>query len=65
MLKRHNLAFDARDVIAHQRYYDEMVQLTNQEKAPCVRIDGCMLADTSGDEVEAWLKEKGYLKKGD
>jgi len=63
MLKKHGLSYDARDVIAYQRYYDEMVQLTNQEKAPCVRIDGNLLADTSDDEVEAWLTGKGYLKK--
>lgn len=60
-LKKHDLSYDARDVIAYQRYYDELVELTNQSMAPCVQVDGNMLVDTSGEELEAWLVEKGYV----
>jgi glutaredoxin len=63
MLKKHGFKFEARDVIGHERYFDEMVQLTHQSKAPCVEIDGTMLVDTSDAEVEAWMRENGYLKK--
>ncbi|MEK7475144.1 MAG: glutaredoxin [Candidatus Coatesbacteria bacterium] len=63
MLKSHGLVFEARDVIGHERYHDEMVQLTHQEKAPCVQIDGHMLVDTSDRETEAWMIGKGYITK--
>ncbi len=63
MLKKHGLEFEARDVIGHERYFDELVHRTNQSKAPCVEIDGHMLVDTSGDEAEAWMIENGYLPK--
>jgi glutaredoxin len=62
MLKQRGFAFQSRDVIGHERYHAEMVQLTHQEKAPCVSIDGTLLIDTSDQEVEAWMKEHGYLK---
>jgi monothiol glutaredoxin len=33
--------------------------------SPCVEINGQMLADVSGDEVEAWMVENGLVEKTD
>ena len=41
----------------HQRpaHRQEMIQKTGQMLQPCVEIDGQMLADVSGEEVEAYM----------
>ena len=33
----------------------EMIERSGQMMQPCVEINGHMLADVSGDEVEAWM----------
>ena len=33
---------------------DEMRELTGQTKAPCIDVDGHILADFGADELEAW-----------
>jgi hypothetical protein len=35
------------------------VQKSGQFSSPCVEIDGEMLADVGGDEVDDWLKTRG------
>ena len=42
-----------------------MEQRSGQPLSPCVEIDGQMLPDISGEEVEKWLSENGYLEKSD
>ena len=42
-----------------------MVQKTRQPYQPCVQIDNIMLADVSGDEVEAYLLEEGIVAQND
>ena len=62
VLKRHNIPADERNVIKDPAMMEEMVRRTGQDKAPCVDIDGHMLVDVGGKEVEAYLKEKGHIK---
>ena len=38
-----------------------MEQKSGQPLSPCVVVNGEMLADVSGDEVEAYLLEKGLV----
>ena len=52
---RHGLAYEDRDIIGNPNHYAEMVQKTGQPLSPCVQIDGQVLADVSGEEVEAWM----------
>ena len=40
-----------------------MVELTGQTNQPCVEIDGVMLADVSGEEVENYLKSNNLVEK--
>ena len=42
-----------------------MEQRSGQPLSPCVEIDGNMIADVSGEEVEQWMIENGYLKASD
>ena len=55
IMRKYSLAYEDRDVINNRLIYAEMVEKTGQRLTPCVEIDGHMLADVSGDEVEAYL----------
>jgi monothiol glutaredoxin len=55
VFKKYGLPFEDRDVINNPDNFQEMVDKTGQMKQPCVEINGHMLADVSGEEVEAWM----------
>ncbi|GBL43510.1 hypothetical protein EMGBD4_10090 [Verrucomicrobiota bacterium] len=56
------LAFEDVDIINVAANYAEMVERTGQRLSPCVEIDGEMLADVSGAEVEQYLLAKGLVQ---
>ena len=62
VLRKYDLPFDDRDVINNAEYYQEMVTRSGQPLQPTLEIDGKILADVSGEEVEGWLIENGYVK---
>jgi monothiol glutaredoxin len=55
VLRKYDLPFEDRDVINDPIQRREMIGKTGQELAPCVEINGQMLADVSGEEVESYL----------
>ena len=65
VFKKYNLAFEDRDVINNPDNYQEMVTKSGQPSQPTIEIDGKILADVSGDEVEAWLIQNGYVGRSD
>lgn len=65
VLKKHGLAYEDRDIINNAEYYQEMVAKSGQPLQPTLDIDGTIVADVSGDEVEAWLIKNGYVKPSD
>ncbi len=65
VLGKYELAYEDRDIINNPEIYHEMLMRSGQPLSPCVVIDGRMLADVSGEEVEAWLAHKGYIEKND
>lgn len=59
VMEKYQLAFEDRDIWNDMNERMEMMQKSGQELSPCVEINGQMLADVSGDEVEAFmLKQK-------
>ena len=60
-LQEHGLEFESKDVMRDRKAYQEMVDKSGQYSTPSVEIDGQMLADVGGDEVDAWLRQKGYV----
>ena len=62
VLRKHGLAFDDIDIINNRANYAEMVQKSGQPLSPCVEIDGVMLADVSGEEVENYLLSNDLVK---
>ncbi len=55
VLKKYDLPFEDRDIINDPAQRQEMIEKSGQMLSPCVEINGRMLADVSGEEVEAYL----------
>jgi monothiol glutaredoxin len=55
ILRKYDLSFEDRDIINDPVQRQEMIEKSGQMLSPCVEINGRMLPDISGDEVEAFL----------
>ena len=55
IFQKYNLSYEEKDIINSAENYAEMVQRSGQPLSPCVVVDGVMLADVSGEEVENYL----------
>jgi len=55
IMRKYDLPFEDRDIINDPAQRQEMIEKSGQMLSPCVEIDGRMLPDISGDEVEAFL----------
>ena len=55
VLRKHQLPFEEKDIIKNPAFRWEMEQKSGQPLSPCVVVNGQMLADISGDEVETYL----------
>ena len=62
IMRKYNLAFEDIDIINNRANYAEMVQKSGQPLSPCVEIDGVMLADISGEEVESYMLSNALVK---
>lgn len=65
VFRKYNLEFNEKDIIKNPAFRWEMEQKSGQSLSPCVVVNGTMLADVSGEEVEAWLIQSGLLEKSD
>ncbi len=52
---KYALEYEDIDIINDPNNYAEMVERSGQPLSPCVEVDGVMLADVSGEEVENYL----------
>ncbi len=55
IMRKYDLAFEERDIINDPAQRQEMIEKSGQMLSPCVEINGRMLPDISGEEVEAYL----------
>ena len=55
VLRKYDLPFEDRDIINDPVQRAEMIEKSGQMLSPCVEINGHMLPDISGEEVEAWM----------
>jgi glutaredoxin len=62
IMRKYDLNFAEKDIIKNPAFRWEMEQKTGQPLSPCVEVNGEMLPDVSGEEVEAFLIEKGLVK---
>jgi glutaredoxin len=50
-LDDHGVAFEKVDVISHETAKDDMIQLSGQDLAPVLDVDGKVLADFGPDQL--------------
>jgi monothiol glutaredoxin len=62
VMKKYDLPFEDRDIINDPAQRQEMIQKSGQMLSPCVEIDGHMLPDISGEEVEAYMLANGLTQ---
>ena len=55
VMRKYSLPFEDRDIINDPAQRQEMIEKSGQMLSPCVQVNDVMLADVSGDEVEAFL----------
>ena len=65
VMRKYDLPFEDRDIINDPDQRQEMIQKTNQMLQPCVEVDGNMLTDVSGEEVEAYLLANNLITNTD
>jgi monothiol glutaredoxin len=62
ILDKYALAYEKFDIVADKKNYDEMVRKSGQTHCPCIEIDGVVLGDVSGEEVENYLLAHELIK---
>ena len=62
VLRQYDLPFEDRDIINDPVQRQEMIEKSGQMLSPCVEINGRMLPDISGEEVEAYLLSNGLVE---
>ena len=65
VMQKYDLPFEDRDIINDPSQRQEMIQKTGQMLQPCVEVNGSMLADVSGEEVEAYLLANSLVENND
>jgi monothiol glutaredoxin len=61
VFEKYELPYIEKDIIQNPNYRFEMEQLSGQPLSPCVVIGGKMLADISGEEVEAYMLQNSIV----
>ena len=54
-MAKYSLPYTEKDIIQNPAFRFEMEQRSGQSLSPCVEINGVMLPDISGEEVEAYM----------
>lgn len=62
-LDDHEITYERLDVVRDAAARHEMLDLTGQSKAPCIDVDGHILADFGASELEAWWDKMGFEPK--
>jgi monothiol glutaredoxin len=65
VLRKYDLPFEDRDIINNPAQRQEMIEKSGQMLSPCVEINGRMLPDISGDEVQAYLLANNLVSPND
>ena len=65
ILRKYDLPYEDRDIINDPVQRQEMIEKSGQMLSPCVEINGSMLADVSGEEVESYLLTNQIVAQND
>ena len=61
VLAKYELPYTEKDIIQNPAFRWEMEQRSGQQLSPCVEINGVMLPDISGEEVERYMLEHNIV----
>jgi monothiol glutaredoxin len=62
ILAKYDLPYVEKDIIKNPELRFEMEQVSGQQLSPCVVVNGTVLPDVSGDEVEAYLLNNDLIQ---
>ena len=65
VLRKYDLPFEDRDIINDPFQRQEMIEKSGQMLSPCVEINGQMVADISGEELEAFMLANKLVNQND
>ncbi len=65
VLRKYELPFEDRDIMNDPLQRQEMIEKSGQKMSPCVEVNGHLLPDISGEEVEAYLLSSGVVQPTD
>jgi len=65
IFRKYDLDYEDIDIVNEPGNYREMVEKSGQSLSPCVEVDGVLLADVSGEEVENYLLSNQLVKPND
>lgn len=63
VLSKYEISYVEKDIILNPDYRFEMEQLSGQPLSPCVVVNGVMLPDISGEELERYLLSNGLVRE--
>ncbi len=62
VFRKYDLPFEDRDIINDPLQRQEMIEKSGQMLSPCVEVNGRMLPDISGEEVESFLLANQFVR---
>jgi monothiol glutaredoxin len=65
VLAKYDLPYTEKDIIKNPAFRWEMEQKSGQPLSPCVEVNGTMVADISGEELEQYLLQQGLVGSTD
>jgi monothiol glutaredoxin len=65
VLAKYDLPYAEKDIIQNPAFRWEMETKSGQSLSPCIEINGQMLADVSGEEVERYLADNKLVQASD
>ncbi len=63
VLSKYDIPHTEKDIIINPDFRFEMEQLSGQSLSPCVVVNGVMLPDLSGEELESYLLTNGLVQE--
>src|SRR5688572_4729464 len=61
VLAKYDLPYEEKDIIKNPAFRWEMEQKSGQPLSPCLEVNGKMLPDISGEELEAYLLKENLV----
>ena len=61
ILAKYGVEYTEKDIIKNPEFRWEMEQRSGQPLSPCVEVNGSMLADISGEELENYMLSQGLV----